>query len=177
MIKQYITLLNSGNFEQQFLEEIVETITDEFRIQIKIIETRMDLSKFYDPSRKQYNGNKLLEEVSSRIKRNSLKTIGLFRVDIFIPILTYIFGQAYLNGESGIASTYRLKNEYYGLKSDELLLQDRFSKEIIHELGHTFGLKHCHVPACVMVSSTYVEDIDQKSASFCIKCKNEMNLL
>ena len=27
------------------------------------------------------------------------------------------------------------------------------------------GLIHCHVPTCVMRSSTYVEDIDQKSVS------------
>jgi archaemetzincin len=37
-----------------------------------------------------------------------------------------------------------------------------------------FGLLHCHVPDCVMRSSTYVEDLDQKSHKFCNKCRNEM---
>ena len=31
---------------------------------------------------------------------DSSKTMGLFNIDLFIPILTYIFGQAILNGPS-----------------------------------------------------------------------------
>jgi len=54
-------------------------------------------------------------------------------------------------------------------KNDDLLLE-RFIKVIIHELGHTFGLKHCHAPRCIMISSTYVEDLDQKDQSFCPEC-------
>jgi archaemetzincin len=176
MNMQYITLISYGNFEKYFLEEIVEDVTREFPFPVNVEESHIDVSTFYDPARKQYNGNQLLKEVDSRVHSNSLKTIGLFRVDIFIPILTYIFGQAFLLGRAGIASIYRLKNEYYGMKPDEKLLLERFSKEIIHELGHTFGLKHCHIPTCVMISSTYVEDIDQKSANFCIKCRTEMEM-
>jgi archaemetzincin len=33
---------------------------------------------------------------------------------------------------------------------------------------------HCHIPSCVMRSSTYVEDLDQKSHNFCNKCRNEI---
>lgn len=94
------------------------------------------------------------------------------RVDLFIPILTYIFGQAAFRGRTGIASLYRLRNEQYGMKKNEWLLIDRFTKVVIHELGHTFGLIHCHVPSCVMRSSTYVEDIDQKDKHLCIRCRN-----
>ena len=76
-----------------------------------------------------------------------------------------------LNQQTAIASVYRLRNELYGLKQDEDLLLDRTIREVIHELGHTFGLIHCNNSACVMRSSTYVEDIDQKSHRMCIKCK------
>jgi len=105
------------------------------------------------------------------------KTIGLFIVDLYIPILTYIFGQAFLNGRCGIASLYRLSNERYGMSADDALLLERFKKEVIHELGHTLGLIHCHVPTCVMRSSTYVEDIDQKSAKFCPGCRSSIDSL
>jgi archaemetzincin len=106
----------------------------------------------------------------------SSKTIGLFTVDLYIPILTFIFGQAFLNGRSGIASIFRLSNERYGVKKDDKILQERFSKEVIHELGHMFGLIHCSDPYCVMRSSTYVEDIDQKGGEFCSNCRNSLNL-
>ena len=64
-----------------------------------------------------------------------------------------------------------------GWISDDRFILERFKKEVIHELGHTFGLIHCHIPTCVMRSSTYVEDIDQKSTNLCIKCRSEFSQL
>ncbi|MCX6322441.1 MAG: archaemetzincin family Zn-dependent metalloprotease [Bacteroidia bacterium] len=172
---QNITLISFGYFEEDFLKNIAEAVKHEFRFSVNTKEGHLDLSEFYDPGRRQYNGTKLLKEVDSIYSSDSDKSLGLFSVDLFIPILTYIFGQAFLNGRTGIASLYRLSNERYGMNTDDKFILDRFKKEVIHELGHTFGLIHCHIPTCVMRSSTYVEDIDQKSANICIKCRNEMN--
>lgn len=169
-----ITILSFGRFEKVFLERISEVVTREFNCTVSIKEAHIDISDFFDPVRRQYSGDKLLKEVDAMNWPGNSKTIGLFNVDLFIPILTYIFGQAQLNGKSAIASQYRLSNERYGMPVDENLLLDRFTKEVIHELGHTFGLIHCHTPTCVMRSSTYVEDIDQKEAQFCAKCHAEL---
>jgi len=169
-----ITILSFGRFEKVFLEKISEVVTREFNGTVSIKEAHVDISDFFDPVRRQYNGDKLLKEVDTMNGPGNSKTIGLFNVDLFIPILTYIFGQAQLNGKSAIASQYRLSNERYGMPVDENLLLERFTKEVIHELGHTFGLLHCHTPICVMRSSTYVEDIDQKDAQLCAKCRDEL---
>ncbi len=166
-----ITLISFGYFEKGLLEIICDDVEREFSVPVKIREGYMALSVYYDASRKQYNGNGLLQEIESRFATETTKTLGLFNVDLFIPILTYIFGQAFLNGNSGIASIYRLSNERYGLKKDQTVFIDRIRKEVIHELGHTFGLIHCTNPTCVMRSSTYVEDIDQKEHMLCTKCK------
>jgi archaemetzincin len=173
---QNITLVSFGHFEENFLTKVAEAVKSEFLFSVNIKEGHLDLSEFYDPGRRQYNGTKLLREVDSQFSSDSNKTLGLFSVDLFIPILTYIFGQAFLRGRTGIASLYRFRNESYGMNSDEKIILDRFKKEVIHELGHSFGLIHCHIPTCVMRSSTYVEDIDQKSANFCIRCRNEISL-
>ncbi len=174
MSKQRILLVSHGHFENYVLDTIAEDVTHEFLYPVDIIESHADLSEFYEPTRRQYDGNKLLKFLDSNSGSEYLKTIGLFRVDLFIPILTYIFGQAAFKGKTGIASIYRLKNEQYGMKKDEDLLLDRFRKVVIHELGHTFGLPHCYIPSCVMRSSTYVEDIDQKKNGLCSKCKAEI---
>jgi len=171
-----ITLISFGYFEKDFLEKLAEDVTREFLLPVKIKDGHLDLSEFHDPARRQYNGNRLLKEVDSRFSSESLKTLGLFSVDLFIPILTYIFGQALLNGRTGIVSLYRFNSERYGMKKDDKILLERFKKEVIHELGHTFGLIHCHVPTCVMRSSTYVEDIDQKNQNLCIRCRTELKL-
>ncbi len=168
---QNITLVSFGYFENEFLNEVAESVSKEFMVSVSLKEGHLDLSEYYDPPRRQYHGGKLLKELETYFASDSSKTIGLFSVDLYIPILTYIFGQAFLNGRSGIASHYRLSNERYGIDEDKKLLNERFIKEIIHELGHTYGLIHCHTPSCVMKSSTYVEDIDQKGYSLCSSCR------
>lgn len=176
MNKQSILLISYGQFEKDFLKKIVRDVAQEFLFTVYTHESHIDISVFYDPVRRQYDGNKLLKEIDSISSSEILKKIGLFRVDLFIPILTYIFGQATYKGSTGIASLYRLRNEQYGMKKDEEVLLNRFRKVVIHELGHTFGLIHCHIPTCVMRSSTYVEDIDQKSQNLCIKCRTEIRM-
>jgi len=172
---QNITLISFGYFEEDFLKNIAEAVTHEFHFSVNIKEGHLDLSEFYDPGRRQYNGIKLLKEVDSVYSSDSDKSLGLFSVDLYIPILTYIFGQAFLNGRTGIASHYRFSNERYGMNTDDEFILDRFKKEVIHELGHTFGLIHCYVPTCVMRSSTYVEDIDQKTSNLCLRCRKEIS--
>jgi archaemetzincin len=166
-----ITLVSFGHFEKEFLEQTAEAVGRELNFPVNIKEGRIDLSEFYDPPRRQYNGNSLLKLVDAMSYPDSIRVIGLFSVDLFVPILTFIFGQAFLGGRTGIASLYRLSNELYGIAPDNNLLFERFIKEVIHELGHTFGLIHCHQPSCVMRPSTYVEDIDQKERHFCSSCR------
>lgn len=168
---QSITLVSVGYIEEIFLKSVAEAAGREFCLQVSIREGFIDITEFFDPTRRQYNGSKLLKEIDTLFASDNTKTIGLFSVDLFIPILTFIFGQAYLNGRSGIASYYRLNNERYGMNFDNEIVVKRFEKEVIHELGHTFGLVHCHIPTCVMRSSTYVEDIDQKEMSICSHCR------
>ena len=177
MDQQNITLISFGHFEENYLKTIAEAVRNEFFFPVNIKDGHLDLREAYDPLRRQYNGVKLLKDVDSAYSSDSGKTIGLFCVDLFIPILTYIFGQSFLNGRTGIASLYRFSNERYGMDSDDKYILDRFKKEVIHELGHTFGLIHCYISTCVMRSSTYVEDIDQKNATLCLNCRNVLSSL
>jgi archaemetzincin len=169
-----ITLISFGYFDQEILDRVVPDISREFSTSVRTKNGNLDLSEFYDPSRRQYNGTALLNKIDNEFATDSSKTLGLFDIDLFIPILTYIFGQAYLNGRIGIVSIYRLSNEKYGIKTDHKILLERFRKEAIHELGHMFGLIHCSDPVCVMRSSTYVEDIDQKSHALCPVCRMQL---
>lgn len=174
MLMENITLISFGYFGKELLEMVVGDVEREFSLPVKTREGHLDLSEFYDPARRQYDGNRLIHEIEGRFASHADKTLGLFNVDLFIPILTYIFGQAFLGGRSGIASIYRLSNERYGIKADEKIFIDRIRKEVIHELGHTFGLIHCRNSTCVMRSSTYVEDIDQKGAVLCNHCRTNL---
>lgn len=171
-----VTFVSIGIPDREFIEHAMQAAARQFACTVVIKEVHLDISDFYDPVRRQYNADKLLHEIGRMDFPGSAKVMGLFNVDLFIPILTYIFGQAQLGGRTGIASMYRLSNERYGIAGNGDLLRQRFAEEIIHELGHLFGLIHCHTPGCVMQSSTYVEDIDQKEAMLCIKCRAALGM-
>lgn len=171
-----ITIISFGIFEQEMLEKIAQGVHAEFGFPVNLMEAHLDISEFYDPARRQYNGNALLKVIDTISLHDSIKKVGLFQVDLFIPILTFIFGQAFLNGSCAIASVYRLYNERYGLNQNNPRLIERTKKEVIHELGHTFGLLHCDNPICVMRSSTYLEDVDQKRENLCSGCQTKREI-
>jgi archaemetzincin len=156
-------------------EPLATGILNTFGIPIEIIQLNVDIEKRYDPFRRQYNSSHILQDILKSRPAGTFRVLGVADVDLFIPILTFVFGEAQLDGIGAIVSTHRLNNKFYGLPDDSALLTQRLVKESIHELGHTFGLLHCSYPGCVMNSSTYVENIDQKSRELCLHCQSELD--
>ena len=165
-----------GDIDSDIVDRIAAEIRRLFPFPVVIAPLLADVTFAYDENRDQYLSTKILDHLSESIPEPALKLIAVVDVDLFIPILTYIFGQAIYRGNAGVVSLFRLKNELYGLEKDMNLLSERFRKEIIHELGHNFGLTHCVNPSCVMRSSTYIEDVDQKQPHFCLKCRSILGL-
>lgn len=125
----------------------------------------------FDPSRGQYNSTLFLAQLLKGLRDDPERVLAVTSVDLFIPVLTFVFGEAQLSGRAAVVSTHRLRTDAYGLEPDETVLADRLDKEALHELGHTYGLVHCVSTRCVMRSSTYVEEIDLKPAEFCPSCR------
>jgi len=98
------------------------------------------------------------------------RVLGVTEVDLAIPMLSFLFGQAQLDGPIAVVSLCRLRQEFYGLPADESLLRERTSKEVLHELGHTFGLAHCSERKCVMSLATHVDLVDAKAERYCARC-------
>jgi archaemetzincin len=145
-----------------------------FHTAVNISESEFDPHPFLDPGRNQYNSSGIIQQLEKDLPPGAAKVLGITGLDLFIPILTFVFGEARLNGRCAVISSYRLDNKFYGLPDNPKLLQERLFKEAIHELGHTYGLIHCHNSECVMISSTYVEEIDFKSDRFCDKCLDKL---
>lgn len=157
------------------LSPLSKRISDTFHQETETLLLPIDPSSAYDLSRKQYNSSLLLAELVAMKPNNNNRILGVTDLDLFIPILTFVFGEAQFNGPAAVVSIHRLNNQFYGLPNDLQLLQDRLEKEVIHELGHTFGLIHCQSDLCVMNVSTYVENIDLKSPGLCQSCLSLYN--
>ncbi len=170
----YIDIVPIGEIEETYLLFLKESLFQTFKIQTRIRNRHFDLFPVYDPIRNQYNSSGLLLQLINDTPPETLKILGVTELDLFIPIFTFLFGEAQLNGIGALVSTHRFHNQFYGIPENEELLKNRLLKEGIHELGHTFGLVHCFNLRCVMNTSTYVEDIDQKSGNFCRFCEQEV---
>lgn len=129
-----------------------------------------DPESCYDGSRGQYSSTRMLDALLDGTKRNVDRTLALTAVDLFVPVLTWVFGEAQLDGPVAVVSTCRLHPEAYGLPADSERVRTRIETEAVHELGHTFGLLHCLDPACAMRASTYAEEIDLKTPRLCVDC-------
>jgi archaemetzincin len=102
------------------------------------------------------------------------RLLAIADVDLYIPILKYVFGEAQMGGPSAVISAYRLRQEFYGLNRDDALLGQRLLKESVHELGHTLDLRHCQDYRCAMASSHAVEWIDLRECTLCPSCRSQV---
>jgi archaemetzincin len=155
----------------QMIRTIQERLSRRFGLDFVLRDPWFDIEDCLDVTRGQYDSRMVLERLISHAEVPGDKILGVTNVDLFIPILTFVFGEAQLGGSVSVVSSHRLDNAVYGLPYSESLLVERLDKEATHELGHTFGLAHCAELECVMHSSTYVEEIDLKGADFCRDCK------
>jgi archaemetzincin len=130
----------------------------------------LDPSFAYHPERKQYHSSELLQGVTSLVQPDTWRVLGVTQLDLYVPILTFVFGEAEMGGQAAVVSYHRLRQEFYGLPEDRDLLAERLLTESIHEIGHTLELTHCDDHRCVMSSSHAVEWIDIKQHTFCQQC-------
>ena len=169
-MKEDILLAFLNDFRPAWSEDLrrrVGAATDSF---VRVNSLEVDLRRFHAPDREQYHATLLLAEMLRHRPAGAGHIVGITDVDLFIPVLTFVFGQAQLGGPGAVVSVMRLHADYYGLPADDGLLLDRTVKEVVHELGHGFGLVHCPDYSCVMSSSTYVENVDLKHEGYCLDC-------
>jgi archaemetzincin len=110
-----------------------------FGFQTEIKSLLQDVNFAYDLSRDQYHSTAILEKLASIPK--AIKIVAITNVDLFIPILTHVYGEAQLAGKACIVSTFRLQ-EGLSITTMEKEFENRVVKEVLHELGHTFNLRH-----------------------------------
>lgn len=170
----YIYIVPIELEDHSYLDPLERFVHQTFHLKTKRKEFKIHLKDAFDSGRVQYNSSLILRQLIAAPPLDAEKILGVLGVDLFIPILTFVFGEAQLKGIGATVSIHRLHNRYYGLPENREVTTERLLKEAVHELGHTFGLIHCSQPRCVMNSSTYVENIDQKPAELCPLCQKNV---
>ncbi len=168
-------LLPIGPVDSVLLEHLRTELPKSLRVLCQILPYHLDPTPAYHAERQQFHSSELLQKMMRLVRPNDWRYLAVTSVDLYIPILKYVFGEAQLGGPCAVVSSFRLRQEFYGLDRDDALLQQRLLKECVHELGHTLGLHHCEDYQCAMASSHAVEWIDLRDKTLCEACHRKVD--
>ncbi len=158
-----------GELSAELIEAVAGEIKQVFGFSTETCSILQDLSFALDDNRNQYHSTAILDRLAANTPPPAVRVLAIAQVDLFIPILTHVYGEAQLGGTACIVSTFRLNEGRSGINIPKKYI-DRIVKEAIHELGHTFNLRHCPEHTCIMHYCRNEEDVDRKSDQLCRYC-------
>ncbi|MDQ7007835.1 MAG: peptidase M54 [Acidobacteriota bacterium] len=141
---------------------------------VRIAASPLSLDDAFDPARRQYSAQVLLELLRRRSPPPGLRLLGVTRVDLFLPVFTHVFGAAQLGGPAAVVSCHRLRGT--DVDPGGKATAGRLLREALHELGHTAGLIHCRCSWCSMAPSRTPEEVDLKDAGYCPQCARRLGM-
>ena len=165
-----LQLLPVGNVDARLLEWLRLALLEKIRVPAEILAPALDPAFALHSERQQFHSSEILYAMQRYVDNKTWRLLGVTERDLYIPILTFVFGEAQMGGSSAIVSYHRMTQEFYGLPPDLDLLANRLLIESVHELGHTLHLPHCDDFGCAMAPSHAVEWIDIKDSGFCKEC-------
>ena len=169
-----IGILRVGQVDSSVISRIQENLNMIFpKTTCALISETMPIpSEAFNNARQQYRSDIILSRVHSYAEKDKAldRVLGTVNVDIFVPELNFVFGEAECPGKATLISLWRLRPEFYGKAPNMELFLERITKEAVHELGHSLGLRHCSNPFCVMYFSNSIFETDRKQSLFCNKC-------
>ncbi len=139
-----------GKVKVKLVKAIKSAIEHSFGVKVAIGRSVAVPVRAFDMGRKQYPSTDLLNELALRMRGDPRIALGIATVDLFVPELNFVFGEASSVDRVAVFSLTRIGPLSYSAAADETLLTRRAITEAVHELGHVFGLGHCERQNCVM---------------------------
>ncbi|UCD71571.1 MAG: archaemetzincin family Zn-dependent metalloprotease [Syntrophobacterales bacterium] len=170
-----IVIVAVGKVDGRILEGLQESIGKVFEKEVYTGQSLNSPDYAYNGRRKQYFSSAILLKLREVERGIGDRVLGVADLDLYVPSLNFVFGEADLENRVAIISICRFSPEFYGLSEDIDRFKERVFKEAVHELGHTYGLGHCPNPLCVMHFSNSLLDTDIKKASLCPQCEKRLN--
>jgi archaemetzincin len=168
-----LTVLRIGKVDAEIVEQVLHGLNQAFPEAIcTLAEDVLPVpGKAYNQERNQVYSTYVLTKMVSHVeKRDVDRVLGVTELDLYVPGLNSVFGEARCPGNVALISDFRLNPEFYGESPNKQLFYERAVKEAVHEVGHTLGLLHCRNSSCIMFFSNSILDTDGKKSTFCEKC-------
>ncbi|HMK64991.1 MAG TPA: hypothetical protein VK564_04300, partial [Thermodesulfobacteriota bacterium] len=159
-------ILPMGNLDLMTLSVIAANVQAVLGLNTKILPSSPDPEYAFLARRGQYEAGKILKALSASPDSVPFQ-LAVVAVDIYTPILTYVFGESQLGGKAAVVSLFRLQNK----NREEVY--NRAAKIAIHEIGHLLGIIHCETADCLMGFSKDLAKLDERPLRFCQACEYE----
>lgn len=169
-----IMLLPVGPLDVATLEVIRAPIEDIYGRRTQIGGSLPVPKYAYNPTREQYHSSAILKRVETARVPEWDAAVGITEVDLFVPEVPFIFGEADRSTRSALISLRRLRAEAGAPEMRRDILSRRFVSEVIHQIGLIRGLAHCPNNRCVMYFAAAVSDIDKRGSSLCANCRKRL---
>ena len=128
----------------------------------------------FDLKRNQINALTLLKDLRERNFPARARVLAVVSIDLFIPIFTFVFGEAQLEEPYATISLCRMRRNTDGSPASQSLFYERSAKIAVHEVAHTFNMNHCQDPDCLMKYMPDLDAIDGQDLIFCAYCSRDL---
>jgi archaemetzincin len=166
-----LLIVTFGECGAEFVDEARDAVAEELQLPVSVLDTRFDPAFAFEARRGQYNSGLLLKRLLGWRPEGVERLIGLIDADLFIPMLSFVYGQAQVGGPCALVGAARLRQEFYRMPPEMAIFRRRVRKEVLHEIGHTLTLVHCEDATCVMSLATGLPQVDRKSETYCPSCR------
>ena len=165
-----VGVVRLGTVGEAVLNIVAANTQEILHVPVDILPARQSPEFAYSDMRKQYHAALILKKLAES-RRPHPRILALVSVDLFIPVLTHVFGEAQMGGRAAVVSLHRLRQKEEGSRASLDTFYERAVKVAIHELAHTFDLVHCSQDECIMRFSSGLHDLDELPLFFCEYCE------
>ena len=165
-----IEIIPLGRVDEVALSVTAANIQAIVGLDARVLEPRPEPDYAVIPARQQYNALPILKNLNQEPGAATLR-LGLTNADLCLPFLSYVFGEAQVNGRTAVVSLHRLNKGPDGRSAPRALVYERLVKIILHETAHILGLIHCHETKCLMHFSLGLDQLDNLAPIFCRTCE------
>ncbi|MCC7385975.1 MAG: archaemetzincin family Zn-dependent metalloprotease [Deltaproteobacteria bacterium] len=169
-----IALIPIGNIDERLIRSVVSPLGAAFGRAVSVLKPLPVPKYAFNPSRAQYHSAAILKRVETMRNTDWDSAVGVVDVDLFVPEVPFIFGEADRSTRAAIVSISRLRSDVGSQESRFEALSKRLLSESIHQMGLIRGLAHCPNNRCVMFLSSTVQDTDKKGVQFCANCRKRL---
>ena len=159
-----------GPAPDDVLEAMVAALGQAFALPAGRVAAIDEPESAFSAARGQWSSTDFLRRLAAHVPAGATRLLGVTERDLFVPVLSFVYGQAQFGGTVAVVSLARLRPEFHGLPPGEAALRRRAATEAVHEVGHTFGLVHCLDRRCPMSLSIDLPDLDGKTPRPCAGC-------